>query len=212
MRPATAISADGPKNLFDAITVAADPSSKGRGVILSFNESIFAARDVTKMSTTKVNAFGAPNSGPIGQVYDGKVEYYKLSERESTQNTPFHVDMNTKLPRVDIVYMYTDAPADYINELVRQKVDGIVIAGVGNGNFNDAFTAAVRKAVAAGIAVCRSSHCGSGRVVLNDEIDDAKLGTIVSDDLNPQKARILLMLGLTQTHDQQQLQRYFFTY
>ena len=76
MRPATAISADGPKNLYDAITVAIDPKSKGRGVLISFNEGIFDAREVMKLSTTKTNAFGSPNSGPVGQVYDGKVEYY----------------------------------------------------------------------------------------------------------------------------------------
>src|SRR5678816_3623826 len=76
MRPATAISADGPKNLYDAITVAIDPKSKGRGVLVSFNEGIFDSREVMKLSTTKTNAFGSPNTGPIGQAYDGRVEYY----------------------------------------------------------------------------------------------------------------------------------------
>jgi L-asparaginase len=82
MRPATAISADGPKNLYDAITVAIDPKSKGRGVLVSFNEGIFDAREVMKLSTTKTNAFGSPNTGPIGQAYDGRVEYYSSSMRE----------------------------------------------------------------------------------------------------------------------------------
>jgi len=212
MRPATAISAYGPKNLYDAITVAVNPKSVGRGVLISFNEGIFDAREVMKLSTTKVNAFGSPNSGPIGQVYDGKVEYYSTSMREVNTNTPFVVKADTKLPRVDIVYMYADAPSDQIDMLVSKKVDGIVIAGVGNGNFNKAYMDAVKRAISAGVVVCRASRTPSGRVVLEDEINDEELGTIVSDDLTPQKARILLMLGLTKTKDRKQLQKYFFTY
>ncbi|MFT3826246.1 MAG: type II asparaginase [Chitinophagaceae bacterium] len=212
MRASTAISADGPKNLYDAITVAADPKSKGKGVLVSFNESIFDSREVTKLSTTKVNAFGSPDSGPIGQVFDGHVEYYKSSERETATSAPFKADNTTKLPRVEIAYMYADASPDYINYLVTQKPAGIVIAGVGNGNFSKAFTEAVKKAVAAGIVVCRSTRCVSGRVVLDAEVDDKALGTIVSDDLNPQKARILLMMGLTKTKSRETLQEYFFRY
>ncbi|ULQ56818.1 type II asparaginase [Flavihumibacter rivuli] len=212
MRPATAISADGPKNLYDAITVAANPKSAGRGVLVSFNEGIFDSRDVTKISTTKVNAFASPNTGPIGQVYDGKVEYYSVSLREVSPASPVKIDNNTKLPRVEIVYMYADAPADYIDYLVSKKVDGIVIAGVGNGNFNKAFMDAVKRAVAAGVVVCRSTRCPSGRVVLEDEINDKELGTIVSDDLNPQKARVLLMLALSKTRKQKELQDIFFKF
>jgi len=212
MRPATAISADGPKNLYDAITVAIDPKSKKRGVLVSFNEGIFDAREVMKLSTTKTNAFGSPNTGPIGAAYDGRVEYYTTNVREVNVNTPFSVKADTKLPRVDIVYMYADAPSDQIDMLIAKKVDGIVIAGVGNGNMNKAYMDAVKRAVAAGVIICRASRAPSGRVVLHDEIDDDKLGTIVSDDLTPQKARILLMLGLTKTKDKKQLQEYFFKY
>ena len=212
MRPATAISADGPKNLYDAITVAINPESKGRGVLVSFNEGIFDAREVMKMSTTKTNAFGSPNTGPVGQAYDGRVEYYSSSEREVDPKTPIEITADTQLPRVDIVYMYADAPPDQIDMLIGKKVAGIVIAGVGNGNFNKAYMDAVKRAVAAGIIVCRASRTPTGRVVLHDEINDDELGTIVSDDLTPQKARILLMLALTRTKDKKQLQELFFTY
>lgn len=212
MRPATAISADGPKNLYDAITIAADPKSRGRGVLISFNEGIYDAREVMKLSTTKTNAFGSPNTGPVGQAYDGKVEYYLRSEREVKPTKPIMLTADTKFPRVDIVYMYADAPSDMIDMLISKKVDGIVIAGVGNGNFNKAYMDAVKRAIAAGIIVCRASRTPSGRVVLHDEINDDELGTIVSDDLTPQKARILLMLGLTKTKDKKQLQDIFFKY
>ncbi len=181
-------------------------------MLISFNEGIFDARDVMKLSTTKTNAFGSPNTGPIGQAYDGKVEYYSNAVREVNVKTPFSVTADTKLPRVDIVYMYADATSDQIDLLIDKKVDGIVIAGVGNGNFNKAFTEAVKRAVKAGIIICRASRTPSGRVVLHDEINDDELGTIVSDDLSPQKARILLMLGLTKTKDKKQLQDYFFKY
>ena len=212
MRPSTAISADGPKNLYDAITVAIDPKSKGRGVLVSFNEGIFDGREVMKMSTTFTNAFGSPNTGAIGHAYDGKVEYYANAVREKDPKSPVTITADTKLPRVDIVYMYADAPPDMIDMLVSKKVDGIVIAGVGNGNFNKAYMEAVKRAVAAGVIVCRASRAPSGRVLLHDEIDDDKLGTIVSDDLTPQKARVLLMLALTKTKDKKQLQQLFFTY
>jgi len=212
MRASTAISADGPKNLYDAITVAIDPKSKGRGVLVSFNEGIFDGREVMKMSTTFTNAFGSPNTGPIGHAYDGKVEYYANAVRERDPKSPVEIKADTKLPRVDIVYMYADAPPDQIDMLVSKKVDGIVIAGVGNGNFNKAYMDAVKRAVAAGVIVCRASRTPSGRVLLHDEINDDELGTIVSDDLNPQKARILLMLGLTKTKDKKQLQQFFFKY
>ncbi|HEY3429977.1 MAG TPA: asparaginase [Cyclobacteriaceae bacterium] len=212
MRPATAISADGPKNLYDAITVAINPKTKGRGVLVSFNEGIYDAREVMKLSTTKTNAFGSPNTGAVGQAYDGRVEYYLSSDRERDPKKPIELKPETQLPRVDIVYMYADAPADQIDFLISKKVDGIVIAGVGNGNFNKAYTEAVKRAVAANIIVCRASRTPSGRVVLHDEINDEQLGTIVSDDLTPQKARVLLMLALTRTKDKKQLQEIFFTY
>jgi L-asparaginase len=212
MRPATAISADGPKNLYDAITVASNPKSHGRGVLVAFNGYVFDARGVTKLNTTNVNAFGDPNTGPLGMVYDGQVIFYKSEVRDGKSMPRFQVDNNTRLPVVAIIYMYVDASPEYIRELTREKVDGIVIAGVGNGNFSEGFTAAIKEAVAAGIVVCRGSRCVSGRVVLDGEVNDKELGTIVSDDLNPQKARVLLQLGLTKTKDKRELQQYFFHY
>ncbi|TAF53078.1 MAG: type II asparaginase [Sphingobacteriia bacterium] len=212
MRPATAISADGPKNLFDAIVVAAAKESWGRGVLVSFNESIFDARDVVKVSTTKVNAFASPNTGPLGQVYDGKVEYYTQNIREENTDLPFVFGAGAKVPKVEVVYMYADADASPIKNFADKGVDGLIIAGVGNGNFSKAFYDAIDYAVKKGVVVVRSSRIVSGRVTLEDEIDDTKLGTLVSDDLNPAKARVLLMLGLMKTKDKKKLQEYFFTY
>ncbi|RNL86297.1 type II asparaginase [Sinomicrobium pectinilyticum] len=212
MRPATGISADGPKNLYDAVVVAASEKAQGAGVILAFNENIFAGREAVKTSTTHLNAFSAPNTGPIGQVYDGKVVFHEKTLRKSNKNTPFDITGKDKLPNVAVATLYADAPATAIDAYINSNVNGIVIGGLGNGNLNKANTAAVEKAIAKGIIVCRASRVPTGRVTLLDETDDAKLGTIVSDDLSPQKARILLMLGLTVTKDKKKLQEFFFEY
>ena len=212
MRPSTAISADGPKNLYDAVTVAANPASHGRGVLIAFNESIFDGRDVVKTSTTHVNGFSAPNGAPLGQVYDGKVIYYLKAQRKANKQTPFDITGLTKLPRVAVVELFADAPGTGVSAYAAEGYDGIVTGGLGNGNLNKANIDAVTAAVKKGVVVCRASRVPTGRVTLYDETDDNKLGTIVSDDLNPQKARILLMLGLTQTKDKKKLQEYFFEY
>ncbi|WP_432709339.1 type II asparaginase [Pedobacter sp.] len=212
MRPATAISADGPKNLYDAVVLAASKEAQGKGVMLEFSESIFTGRDAVKINTTHVEAFNSPNDGPIGQVYDGQVVFYKQLLRKENKSTPFDITGMTSLPEVAVVYLYADAPATGINAAIAKNVKGLVTGGLGNGNLNKVNTTAVEAAVKRGISVVRASRVPSGRVVLHDETDDAKLGTIVSDDLLPQKARILLMLGLTQTMDKAQLQQYFFEY
>lgn len=212
MRPATAISADGPKNLYDAVTLAASKQAAHSGVLLVFNEYIFTGRSAVKTSTTHLNAFTAPNNGPIGQVYDGKVILYETPVRKANKNTPFDITGLTTLPEVAIVELYADAPATAINAYVASGVKGIVTGGLGNGNLNKVNSDAAASAVKKGIAVARASRVPSGRVTLFDETDDQKLGTIVTDDLIPQKARILLMLGLTQTNDSKKLQEYFFEY
>ncbi|MET3026098.1 type II asparaginase [Flavobacterium sp. UW10123] len=212
MRPATAISADGPKNLYDAVTLAASKQAEHSGVLLVFNEYILTGRNAVKTSTTHLNAFTAPNSGPIGQVYDGKVTLYETPVRKANKNTPFDITGLTTLPEVAVVELYADAPATALNAYVASGVKGIVTGGLGNGNLNKVNTDAAVAAINKGIVVARASRVPSGRVTLFDETDDQKLGTIVADDLIPQKARILLMLGLTQTSDHKKLQEYFFEY
>ncbi|WP_432713818.1 type II asparaginase [Pedobacter sp.] len=212
MRPATAISADGPKNLYDAVALAASKEAANSGVLLVFSENIFSGRDAVKTNTTHVEAFTSPNTGPIGQIYDGHVVMYESPLRKANKNTPFDITGLTSLPEVAIVELYADAPATALNAYMAAGVKGIVTGGLGNGNLNKVNTAAVESAVKKGIPVVRASRVSSGRVTLLDETDDEKLGTVVSDDLLPQKARILLMLGLTKTKDQKQLQQYFFDY
>jgi len=211
MRPTTAISADGSKNLYDAIIVASDIGSKGKGVLLCFNESVYDAKNVVKTSTTSVNAFASMNTGPIGQVYDGEVHY---NTQTFNKHSGFDLSEIGSLPSVEIIYAYAGASDAAINALINNNVAGIIIAGTGNGSFDEAIREAVKKAVKKDIVVVRSSRVVSGKVTTQyvGPFDDSKLGTIFSDNLNPQKARILLMLALTITKDKNRIQEMFLTY
>jgi L-asparaginase len=116
------------------------------------------------------------------------------------------------LPRVDIVYAHAGMGRELIEAAVRAGARGLVVAGVGNGNLGAHARAAASAAARAGLAVVRSSRTGGGIVERNVEMDDDRLGFIAADELNPQKARILLMLGLTLTRDPLGLQEMFYTY
>ncbi|WP_010255365.1 type II asparaginase [Myroides injenensis] len=210
MRPATAMSQDGNRNLLDAVMVAASPESKGVGVVIAMNEAVLAARDVTKTITTNMATFQSRNFGPIGLIYDGKVSYYYKSLRSPAEK--FDITGLKKLPQVEIVYGYADASPRAVTASIEEGVAGIVYAGLGNGNFNAPVGEALEQAAKKGIIVCRAARAGGGRVTLHNEVDDDALGFIVSDDLSPQKARILLMLALTKTKDRKEIQEMFFKY
>jgi len=213
MRPTTAISFDGDKNLYDAILVASDSQSKGKGVIVSFDETVYDGKNVIKMNTTHVNAFDSPNTGPIGQVYDGKVIYYSQPFLKENVDPHFDISRLDSLPKVEIVYLYVDASIVAINAFIDDKTDGLIVAGVGNGSINKNILQAVETAVKKEIFVVRASRVPSGRVTqFNQVFDDQKLGTIAADDHNPQKARILLMLALTITKDKNKIQEMFLNY
>ncbi|MNY40268.1 L-asparaginase [compost metagenome] len=137
---------------------------------------------------------------------------YQKELRKTNKATPFDITGLTSLPEVAVVELYADAPPTGINANVAAGVKGIITGGLGNGNLNQANSEAVVNAIKKGIVVARASRVPTGRVTLLDETDDQKLGTIVADDLIPQKARILLMLGLTKTSDSKKLQEYFFEY
>lgn len=210
MRPATAMSQDGNKNLLDAVMVASSSESKEIGVVTAMNEEIFAARDVTKTITTSTATFQSRNFGPIGLIYDGKVSYYYKTLRNPAKK--FNVKELKTLPLVEIIYGYADAKPSAIIAAQKDRAVGIVYAGMGNGNFNAPVGKALESASKDGIIICRSSRTGGGRVTLYNEVDDKALGFIVADDLNPQKARILLMLALTETKDKTKIQDMFFNY
>lgn len=214
MRPATAISSDGSINLYDAIIVAGDPTSKGKGVMLCFNEKVYDAKNVVKTSNSNVDAFSSPNTGSIGHIYDGKVFYNSQSTNSLKSSLSFDISGLDSLPNVEIVYAYADASNIPITALINANTPGIIIAGTGSGGFNKAILESAKDASKKNIIVVRSSRVVSGKVNIAHvgEFEDAKNGTIVSNDLNPQKARILLMLALTRTQDKKKIQEMFLTY
>ncbi|KJF80834.1 L-asparaginase 2 [Photobacterium angustum] len=209
MRPSTAMSADGPVNLYNAVITAADTDSKGRGVLMAMNDVILDARDVTKTSTTAVDTFKSPNFGELGYIHNGDAVYQRSPERHNTKDSKFDISKVKALPKVGIVYNYSNASDLPVKALIDAKFDGIVSAGVGNGNIYKGIFEQLAKASKDGIMVVRSSRVPTGATTLAAEIDDSKYGFVASGTLNPQKARILLMLSLTQTNNYRDVQKMF---
>ena len=214
MRPATAISADGPANLYNAVALAVSPEARGRGPMIVIDDEIHYAREAQKMNTTELDTFHSPNRGRAGVMNVGKLEWFSQNTTRHTTKSEFSVDGKTPadLPRVEVIYSYENLGPEMVDFLVQQGVKGIVLAGVGDGNSTDAAIAALAAAAKKGIAIVRASRTGSGVVARNVEVDDNKLGFIASMELSPQKARILLMLGLMQTNDPAKLQQFFMQY
>jgi L-asparaginase len=210
MRPATALSADGPLNLLNAVTVAVSRASWKQGVLVAFNNQIHCGRDVTKTSTYAVDAFRSPEGGALGWVQDGQVEFQRSVVRPHTLQSPFQI--RAELPAVEIVTSYAGASRVAIDALVAAGVKGLVIAGTGNGSIHSTLQQAVADAVKQGVAVVRSSRVGAGHVMRNGAAPDDALGSITAGALNPYKARVLLMLALAAGTAPADLQRVFDTY
>jgi len=193
MRPATAVSADGPGNLYEAVQVAADPRSRGRGVMAVLNDKIEGARSVTKTNTTSLETFTSPNAGPIGYVDTaGGIRF--MTQASGLKRATYELPANGELPRVEIVYSHANMDAVPIDDAISHGAKGIVLAGVGDGNTSKLALDALEAAAKKGIVVVRSTRVRSGFVTRNVEVDDDKNGFVVSEDLNPQKARVLTQL------------------
>jgi L-asparaginase len=213
MRPATSASADGPLNLINGVAVAADPESKGHGVMIVVNDEIHTGRDVHKTHTTAVNTFVSVTRGTVGKVYYGKVKYGYIPTYRHTVRSEFATAPRSIYPpRVDIVFAHEGVDGTMVKAAVAAGAKGIVLAGVGDGNATTDMINALAEAAKSGIVVVRASHVGFGMVRRNVELDDDKLGFVAGMDLNPQKARVLLRVALTQTTDLKQIQRYFEEY
>jgi len=212
MRPATAVSADGPLNLYNATAVAADPEAADRGTLVVMNDRIHGAHSLSKSNTTSVETFLSPLNGLIGTINYGSTRYFRRPFRRHTYLSEFSVDGVDLLPRVDIIYACIDMPADLIDSSVTNGAKGIVIAGDGNGNMNAAALTRAAAAAKTGVVVVRSSRVPTGRVGRNVEIDDDHHGFVASDELNPAKARILLMLALLKDKSIDDIQQLCYDY
>ena len=212
MRPSTAVSADGPLNLYNAVGVAGDPNARGRGVMVMMNDWIHGAHSLTKTSTTAIQTFMSPLRGLVGVANYGKNDFYGIPPWKHTTASEFDIASVTRLPRVDIIFACADMSPDLIDASAANGAKGIVIAGVGNGNMNKVSLEAAQRAAKKGVIVVRSSRVATGSVGRNVEVNDDEMGFVASDELNPQKSRILLMLALLKPRTTTELQKLFQTY
>jgi L-asparaginase len=211
MRPASALSADGYLNLVNGVRVAASPEARGRGVMVVLNDTILAARDVTKTATYRVQTFQGRDLGPLGYAdNDGRVVFYHYPARKHTTQTEFDVRGLDDLPRVDVVLGYIGADGTMIDAAVAAGAQGIVAASTGAGRPTPLEEKALDAASAKGVVICQSSRVGSGRAVRSPGL--VRKGWIAADNLVPWKAKLLLQLGLTATREPDALQRLFDTY
>ena len=211
MRPSTAISADGPANLYNGVAALVDPSSKGHGVMACMNNQLIDAKSLIKTHTTDCATFKG-TYGEMGYVYNGKPYYIFEPTYKHTTRSIFNVDNLEKLPKVGIIYGYANCSTLPIEAFFKADFDGIVLAGVGDGNFyKDVFDVAVQMQES-GTQIVRASRVPTGPTCLNGEVDDSKYHFVAALNLNPQKARVLLQLALTKTRDWQQIQKYFQEY
>lgn len=211
MRPASALGADGYLNLLNAVRVAADPDSRGHGVLAVMNEGIYGARDLTKTATYRVEAFQGRDLGPLGFAdADGRVRYYHRTVKPHTTGTEFDVTGLESLPRVDVVVSHAGADGALIDAGVAAGARGIVCAATGAGRPTPAQDEAFERARQQGVTLCIGSRVGSGRVARSPKL--RARGVVTADNLQPWKARVLLALALSVTEDTEAVQRMFDTY
>lgn len=211
MRPFTALSGDGPMNLYNAVSLAASNDALGKGVLVSLNDTICCSREVTKTHTVRQDSFQVPDFGCLGYIQSGKPSFYRLPARKHTIASEFNVTEMTKLPQVEIIYGYLNSSL-LLTEAILNDTKGIVYAGLGNGGMSQKIKSVLANLAKKGIVIVRSTRVSSGIVVRNGAVDDDQYSFVVADTLNPQKARILLMLALTKTNNPAVIQQMFWEY
>lgn len=210
-RPLSAVGSDAPSNLLGAIRVAGDASSRGRGVLVVFNDGIHAARDVIKVSTVRLDTFRSMDNGVLGTVDPDVIRYRRRAEGRHAPDAAFaRLPDDAQPPRVDIAYSYVGADATVIEAVLAKGAQGIVSAGLAPGLVTGAEKKALEAAIARGIAVVQCTRSPLGRVAQRRYLREG--GFIAGEDFSPQKARILLALGLTLTSDVTMLREYFATH
>ena len=196
MRPSTALSADGPLNLLQRRRGGGE-QRRGRSRRAGRGQRLDPRRLLAHQDQHHGGAdVPVAAAGLVGTVAYGEAEFYRGPVGKNTVDSEFSLDGVTALPRVDIVMAHENMDGAIIDAAVAAGAKGVVIAGVGNGNMTKAGLDALAAQAKKGVVCVRSTRVATGRVGRNVEVDDDKLGLIASDDLNPQKARVLLRLAL----------------
>lgn len=210
MRPATATSADGPYNLYQAVCLAAHDQAYHQGVMGLFSNTIYSGRDIQKVNNYKIDAFDQKAFGCLGYMQDNEVYFFTCSFKHHTMGSRFAVGTIERLPQVAIAYFYAGASSQILYDLA-QMHEGIVIAGSGNGNYSQEWLSAINELSEKGIVFVRASRVSHG-IVFNDQVFDPYQYCIAANTLSAQKARVLLMLALSQTHDRKEISDIFSEY
>ena len=208
-RPFTGLSTDAHLNLVNAIRVAACEEARGKGVVTVTNSEINAARDVTKTSTFQLQTFRSRDLGLLGYADPDRIVFYRAPLRGHTIHSEFDIMAIDALPPVEILYPHTGTNPRLARAAVALGAQGLVIAGIGAGALG-LFSAELKALAAEGVIVARSARVGEGRVLpIGNAHED---GMVATDNLNAQKAAVLLALAMTRTRDPAELQRYFDEY
>jgi L-asparaginase len=209
-RPSSALSTDAGFNLVNAVRVAGSPDSRGMGVMTVLNDEIQCAREVTKTSTYRMQTFRSPDFGCLGHADGDVVAFYRKPLRRHAPDTEFDIRSMEQLPRVDIVYSYCDSDGVASRAFVAAGAKGIVSAGFAPGFCGPGEQSALKEAVDKGVVVVQSTRAGSGRTFRSTKLAENQF--LIADNLNPQKARILLSLALSVTDDPDEITRMFQVY
>lgn len=209
-RPASALSTDAGMNLLNAVRTAAAPASRGLGVLVLLNDEIHAAREVTKTATYRLQTFRSPDFGVLGHADGDAIAYYRQPIRRRMPHTEFDIRQRDALPRVDIAYAYTGSDGTAVRAFIAAGAQGIVSAGFAPGFCGPGDLEPLAEAVQRGIIVVQSTRAGSGRTFQNSRL--VHNGLLIADNLNPQKARLLLALALTVTREPADVARIFAEY
>lgn len=209
-RPASALSTDAGLNLVNALRVAASPEARGLGVLVVLNDEIQAARDVTKTSTLRMQTFRTADFGVLGHADGDAIAFYRKPLRRCYPDTEFDIRAVDGLPRVDIALAYAGADGTAVRAFMDAGAQGIISAGFAPGFPPPGDFELLQQAVARGIVVMQCTRAGSGRTHLGRRLREA--GFLITDNLTPQKARILLAMALTVTRDPVEIARMFLTY
>lgn len=211
MRPGSAMSADGQLNLFNAVVLAASPTSVGKGVLVAMNDDILSGRDAAKQINIHTNAF-LSFWGPLGMVVEGKTYWFRYLAKRHTINSEFNIDNISALANVQIVYGSGNMSPEQYDGALRAGAKAIVNAGTGNGSVPNYLVDKLKGISSTGVPIIRSSRIAGGFVLRNAEQPDDKYDWVVAHDLNPQKAKILAAVALAQPRTTTELQRIFWEY
>ena len=203
-RQFTTLSSDSPKNFLQAVRVASTPEARGKGGLVVANDTINAARDVSKNISYRLETYSSRDIGVLGFVDEDRVSFYRSPAKA---RLVFDVSTLQRLPRVDVIYTYAGTDGALIDAAVAAKAEGLIIAGFPTGSGTPAQDEAIKRVAAKGIPVVMTNRGGMGRVT--DTRPKEARPLIWGDNLTPQKARILLMLALTTTKNHAELQRIF---